>query len=294
MADELLNRVIGGCTLLRLLGRGGIGAVYLAATNEQPSRHVAVKVLSPIASGMPALNERFEREARLCFQIKHPSVVSVRTWGTTEEGLSFIVMDYIDGAPLSDLVRKKSKLKWTIAASIIADVASALHHVHQLNIIHRDLKPANILVARSGRGILADLGLARQLVDSIDENSGRRLTAPGTALGSPAFMAPEQIEDTAAVSVAADIYGLGASLFYAVSGRPPLFAKTTSGTVMRVLYDPAPAIASLVPSLPNGLANLIDNCLDKDPKKRVQQADHMAQQLYSELRQAGFRDPTDC
>jgi len=290
--DPLIGRVIGGCSLERLLGRGGIGAVYRARTDEARPRTMAIKVLSPQASDMPALSERFEREARLCYQLQHPSIVAVHTWGRSDDGLPFMIMDFVDGATLASLVHKKGRLEWTIAASIVADIASAVHHVHELEILHRDLKPANVLVSRQGRGVLTDLGLARQVVDSLDESSGRRLTAPGSALGSPAFMAPEQVTDTAGVTAAADLYGLAASLFYAITGRPPLIAETASATIMKVLRDDPPPIGDLCADLPPAVADLIDACLAKDPARRSQRAEDFARVLRRELRAAGYREPT--
>ncbi|MDA3959261.1 MAG: serine/threonine-protein kinase [Planctomycetota bacterium] len=286
--DDLIGSEMAGCTITRLIGRGGIGAVYEATHAERGAR-MAIKVLAPQSKDFEALNERFEREARLCFQLSHPNVIRVHTWGALDDGRHYMVMDLVDGTTLSQMIRKHKRLSWDVAASIIADIAEALEHVHALDIVHRDIKPANILVDRAGRGILADLGLARQLVDSLDEKDGRRLTAPGSALGSPAYMPPEQITDTSTAAVPADLYSLGASLYHAITGRPPLLANTPSGTIMRVLKDLPIALGELDPAVPTALSQLVDDCLDKDPGNRPNSAALFASLLRDELRAAGHQ-----
>jgi len=214
-------------------------------------------------------------------------VIRVHTWGTDDAGRHYMVMDLIDGTTLGQMIKRGRGLTWEVAAAIVADVAEALQHVHELDIVHRDIKPSNILVDRAGRGVLADLGLARQLVDSLDESEGRRLTAPGSAMGSPAYMPPEQITDTAGVGPAGDIYALGSTLYHAVAGRPPLLANTPSGTILRVLKDLPQALGDLHPDVPPALGELVDGCLAKDPAERPASAGLFASMLRDELRAAG-------
>lgn len=284
--DDLIGITIAGCRITDLIGRGGIGAVYRAEHPER-TRPMALKVLSHDAGAFPAIGERFEREARLCFQLSHPNLIRVHTWGTRPDGRAYMLMDLVDGTTLSGMIRHSKRLAWSVAAAILADVAEALEHAHRLDIVHRDIKPANVLVDRDGRGILADLGLARQMVDSLDEAHGRRLTAPGSSLGSPAYMAPEQVTDTATAAVPADLYALGASLYHAIAGRPPLLGTSPSGTIRRVLKDLPTELGDLDPDVPQAIGELVDACLDKDPQRRPHSAALFAGLVRDELRAAG-------
>lgn len=288
MATEeiLIGYELAGCVLEDQIGRGGIGSVYRGKRKDD-GHLVAIKVLSPAANSMAALAERFDREARLCFQLSHPNVIRVHTWGEDQDGRHFMVMDLVDGTTLSQMIKRGKGLSWEVAAAIVADVAEALQHVHELDIIHRDIKPSNILVDRAGAGVLADLGLARQLVDSLDESEGRRLTAPGSAMGSPAYMPPEQITDTSQVGPAGDIYALGATLYHAIGGRPPLIANTPSGTILRVLKDLPRALGEVVDDIPPAISELVDGCLSKEPDERPASAGLFASMLRDELRAAG-------
>jgi len=285
--DALIGSEIGGCLLRRVCGTGAIGTVYEGRHIASDER-MAVKVLSPKINAMKWVVERFTREARLCYQIEHPHLIRVHTWGAFSDGRHYMVMDFIDGTTFLQLVRRHQQLDWPVACSILADVANALAHAHDLDIVHRDIKPANVLVTRDARGVLTDLGLARRTVDGIDENDGRRLTTEGSALGSPAYMAPEQITDTRTVGPAADIYGLGASLFHALAGDPPLLGENPTDTLMRVMREPAPDLRLHNSDIPPELAELVACCLSKEPDDRPHDAADLEQSLRQILAQHGF------
>lgn len=285
MQDELIGQVVGGCLLSKRLGAGGLGTVY-KGVHQASGRKVAVKVLLPFMNERPDVVERFHREARLCFQLEHPHIVRVFTWGQDQDR-HYLAMEYVSGAGLDRLVTTQVRLAWPLAAVIVADVADGLAHVHALDIVHRDIKPSNMLVARGGRAKLADLGLARQTVDPL-EPGGRRVTAKGAAIGSPAYMAPEQIEDTATAGVPADIYGLAASLYHAIAGRPPLLGKDPMDTLSKVLNDTPVPLADLV-GVPPGLSALIQACLAKDPHDRPADAAGLCTALRDLVRLQGLK-----
>lgn len=277
-AEDLTGHLVAGCRLRRCLGQGAIGAVW-EGVHAGDGRRIAIKILHRIAATYPDMAERFEREARICYQLDHPHIVRVHHWGNLDDGRSFMVMDYVEGATLLDMIRRHGRLEWRIAATVVGDIAAALAHVHRLGIVHRDIKPANILVDRSGCGVLADLGLARQLVEGLAFADDRRLTEPGAAIGSPAYMAPEQVRDTSTSGTPADLYALGATLYHALAGRPPLIAGTSSATLRQVLRDEAVPISDLVEDLPADLGELITSCLTKAPNARPSGADAVARIL---------------
>jgi len=277
--DQLIGAEVGGCLLRRSLGAGAIGSVY-EGVHVASGDSVAVKLLSPRINAMPAVVDRFVREARLCYQIVHPHVVRVHTWGAYDDGRHYFVMEYVDGTTLLELLRThRQGLDWPLACAIAADIGEALAHVHELEVVHRDIKPGNVLIDRRGRGKLADLGLARQLVGALDESGGRRLTAKGAALGSPAYMAPEQISDTSAVGPAADVYALGATLYHALCGRPPLIGENPTATLMRVMREDPSPIGALIAGLPAAVAESVDASLAKNPARRPADVGELARCL---------------
>ncbi|MFW5698440.1 MAG: serine/threonine-protein kinase [Planctomycetota bacterium] len=282
------GEIIGGCEIGRLLGSGGLGSVF-KALHRQSGRTVALKVLAAHMAAKPGVVERFEREARLCFQLDHPHLIAVHTWGE-DDGRHYMAMEYVAGSTLEALSRRRDRLTWPMAASIVADVASGLEHVHRLDIVHRDIKPANMLVGRGGRAKLADLGLARDPQDGL--GLARRLTTEGAAIGSPAYMAPEQINDTASVDAAADVYGLGASLYQGIVGRPPLIGDSPLDTCRRVLRDRPEPVANFHADVPEALSQLIDACLDKQPERRPASAVTVSEQLRALIGLAGYRPGT--
>lgn len=284
MMDDLVGTTLGGCRLERLLGAGAIGEVY-RGTHLESERQVAVKVVYPGMRTQPGLLDRFEREARLAYQLDHPALISVLHWDVDHEH-PYLVMAFIDGATLERMTRYHGQLDWKVAAALVADVADGLEHVHGLGIVHRDLKPANLLVAKTGRGYLADLGLARQVSDAADEVGGRRLTAPGSVMGSPAYMAPEQVADTASAGIPADIWGLGATLYHALGGRPPFIADTPTRVLRSVMRDDPPPLSELASTLPSAVTDLVQACLAKDPSHRPDRAHSVAKRLRQALTQA--------
>ncbi len=266
--DKLVGKTLGGCRLIKRLGAGAIGVVYEAEMPGQ-GRHVAVKMLTSRAANDERVVQRFEREARLCAAIQHPNVVGVHTCGF-ERGVHFLVMEFVDGDTLASMVQELGKVPWEKAARLVLQVARGLEYAHSQGIVHRDIKPANILVTTDGVAKLADLGLAKQLDDerSITGDSPMGLTMQGVALGSPAYMPPEQIRSAKDVTPASDLYALGASFYQMVTGALAFDGKSATEVMTKVLREEPKPISELAPETPPAIVAFIMRCLSKDPEGR--------------------------
>ena len=210
------NQVIfnGRYELHRRLGRGGMAEVYLAR-DQLLDRPVAVKVLFPALATDQGFVERFRREAQAAANLQHPNIVSVFDWGEAN-GTYFIVMEYVEGHTLAEMLRDEGRLHPDRAAEITADIAAALGFAHRNRVVHRDVKPGNVLITRDGGVKVADFGIARALSDSTDQN----LTKTGSVMGTATYFSPEQARG-AAVDPRSDIYSLGCVLYEMTTGHPP-------------------------------------------------------------------------
>ncbi|MCM2373331.1 serine/threonine-protein kinase [Aporhodopirellula aestuarii] len=262
-------------TLLKVLGVGGMGVVYLAKQRDL-DRLVAVKM---IRSGMLAGKgevRRFYTEARAAARLRHPNIVAVHQFGR-RAGHHFFSMQYIEGKDLQRVL-KKGPLPPRRAAEIVRDVARAIEHAHSRGVLHRDLKPGNVMIDLSGQIHVTDFGLAKH----VDADSS--LTGSGEAVGTPHYMAPEQaVGNSDAATHQSDIYSLGGILFAAVAGRPPLVGDTVMQTLMRVAHHPAPALRSVCPHVDADLDAIVEKCLEKQPQQRYASAGELADDLDSYL-----------
>ena len=262
---------LGDYLLLEVLGRGGMGVVYLAKQREL-DRHVAVKM---IRSGILADEgevRRFYTEAQAVARLHHPGIVGVHQFGR-RAGHHFFSMEFIRG---TDLQRKinSGEIDPELAARYVRDVARAIHHAHEKGVLHRDLKPANVLVDANDRVKVTDFGLAKHM----DADSS--VTGSGAAVGTPHYMAPEQAgghSDRA--SHESDVYSLGAILFACLTGRPPIVADTVMQTLVNVVHNPAPPVRAFRPDVSIDLETIIAKCLEKNPSKRYATAAHLADEL---------------
>jgi TRAP transporter TAXI family solute receptor len=263
--------MLGDYELQKMIGRGGMGVVYLA-TQRDLDRQVAVKM---IRSGMLAGEDevrRFRTEARAAAKLQHPNIVTVHHFGYLQ-GHHYFSMDYVDGTDLSRKL-EHGPLPIMLAARYVRDCAKAIHTAHQCGILHRDLKPANVLIDRDDSVRITDFGLAKQ----IDADSS--LTASGTAVGTPNYMAPEQANGMGdRAGREADVYALGAILFALVTGRPPFVGGTIVQTLMQVVHRPAPSPREFRPDIPAELETVLMKCLEKDPQARYRSADELASEL---------------
>ena len=227
--------VIGRCRIIRELGRGGVGTVYLA--DHQTLRiEVAIKILSPaLAMDNPALGERFIREAQLAARIRHPNVIAVMDAALDEgSGAYYIVMEYINGGSLAWHLRN-GPLPEMKALAIVAGIAQALIVAEDGKIVHRDIKPENIMLDARGTPKLADLGLAKNVLDS-----RASITLGGSFMGTPAYMSPEQARDAKVADTRDDIYSLGATFYECLTGVPPFQGETPYNIMSELLTKPSP------------------------------------------------------
>jgi phosphate/phosphite/phosphonate ABC transporter binding protein len=273
------GKVLGGVQLVRRLGAGGMGAVY-AGQHLVLETTVAIKILPAHLTGDESYEERFKREARLSFEIAHANIVRTLHAGK-EHGLLFIQMEFVDGTSAGELVRTRGRLSEARAVQIALDAARGLAEAHRAGIVHRDVKPDNILVRRDdGRAKIADLGLAR-IAES--KRTAAVITGAGTTLGTPAYMAPEQIEDASHVGPSADIYSLGATLFELVCGRPPFASATIASLFRAILETPAPDPWEERKDLSPAVRDVIVRCLQKKPRDRYASCDELAKALEAAL-----------
>jgi serine/threonine protein kinase len=236
--------VIGRCRIIRELGRGGVGTVYLAK-HQTLQIEVALKVLSPALSmDQPALAERFIREAQLAARIRHPNVIAVMDAAHDEPtGLYYIVFEYVGGGALAWHLRN-GPLPEPKALGVMIGIAQALVVAEENNIVHRDIKPENIMLDSRGTAKLADLGLAKHDIDSRTS-----LTLGGSYMGTPAYMSPEQARDAKAADTRDDIYSLGATFYECLTGDPPFTGDTPYNIMSELLTKPSPKVSDRRPDV---------------------------------------------
>ncbi|HUH07258.1 MAG TPA: protein kinase [Egibacteraceae bacterium] len=264
-------RMLGGRYLLEeQIARGGMASVW-RAHDEILARTVAVKLLHEHLSADDGFRERFRREAISAAKLTHPHVVGLYDTGTDEHRV-YLVMEFIDGATLKDLIAEHAPLAPEHAAAIGERVARALDYAHSRGLVHRDVKPANILIGADGTVKVADFGIAKA------EEEAARLTKTGMVLGTAAYVAPEQVT-AGAVDAKADQYGLGIVLYECLTGRQPFKGDTAVATaVQRLEHDPMP-VRSVRPDVPRGLDEIVARAMARDPNARFQSAGQMADAL---------------
>ncbi|MGK2963673.1 MAG: protein kinase domain-containing protein [Gemmatimonadaceae bacterium] len=268
LRDQLQESLGTAYTIDRELGGGGMSRVFLA-TETRLNRKVVVKVLSPdLAAGVSA--ERFEREIQLAAQLQQANIVPLFAAGETK-GLPYFTMPYVEGESLRARLSSGERLSISECVSILRDVARALSYAHAAGVVHRDIKPDNVLLSH-GAAVVTDFGIAKAISDARTEQGGASLTATGTSLGSPAYMAPEQIAGDSSVDHRADIYAFGCLAYEILTGRPPFRAETLQRVMGLHITAKAEPIADLRPDVPLQLDAIVKHCLEKDPADRPQSA----------------------
>lgn len=261
MARRQSEVLLGGrYRLIHRLASGGMGSVW-EAEDTLLGRRVGVKVLSDVLAGDPRFVARFRREARAAASLSHPNVAGVFDYGE-EEGTAYIVMELIDGETLASRLRRDGRLPPREAARIAAEAASALAAAHAAGVVHRDVKPANVMLDRAGRVKVMDFGIA-----SVTAAARERLTATGQAIGTAAYISPEQAAGRPATP-ASDVYSLGAVLYEMVAGRPPFQSESPVATVVAHINRRPEPLAVLAPEVPQRIAAAADQALAKEPSER--------------------------
>lgn len=261
--DLILDQYV----LLDLLGEGGMGRVY-KAHNTRLGRDEALKVIRGDKLKHPSAQARFTLEMQALGKVKHPNVVTAFDAGPIGD-VHFVSMELIEGTDLTRMVRERGPLPAVQACEYIRQAALGLQHAFELGMVHRDIKPSNILVSRDGRQVkLVDLGLAR-LNDPILEG-GNRVTQDGYVIGTPDFLAPEQARNPAGVDIRADVYALGATLYFLLTAKVPFDGANATEKLLKHCTEPPPQLLPLRPDAPPQLEHLIHWCMSKRPEDRPQ------------------------
>jgi eukaryotic-like serine/threonine-protein kinase len=249
------------------VGRGGMGIVY-CAKDRRLKREIAVKVLPPELSFRADIRQRFLREAETAAQLNHPNIVPIYTV-EERENLVYFVMAYIKGDNLGQRLQQHGPMPPVEVRRILREVGDALAYAHHRNVIHRDIKPDNIIIdEETGRAMVTDFGIARALTDSGDS----RLTATGMAIGTPAYMSPEQSAGDRAIDGRSDLYSLGVVGYQMLCGQPPFVASNTPSMLVKHLSERPVPVDERWPDLPPDLARAVMICLEKDPNDRFPSA----------------------
>jgi len=261
--------------ILRLIGRGGMAAVF-EARDVSVGKVVALKVLLPQFAGSTAYLARFHREALMAAKLTHPNTVHVFRAGS-HEGAHFLVMEYVEGRPVSALLREHGPMEEGHALDIALAVARSLQEAHQLGIVHRDVKPSNILISKWGVVKLTDFGIAKQISDIGDERLQRSLTFG--IVGTPQYMSPEQVRGAKDIDARTDIYSLGASLYHMLAGAPPYEAHTPQETMYRVTSAEAEDLRTRRPGLSRDTGDLVCRMMARAPEQRFESCEALAVEI---------------
>lgn len=254
------GRQVGRYTLMELVGSGGTAEVY-KSIHPQLQRPVAIKVLYPAYTQDADFVNRFRQEAQTAAALVHPHIVQIYDFDVTRDGLYFIVMQHVDGPSLDSLLDNQAgPLTLERAAKIFHQLAAALTHAHQQDIIHRDLKPANVLLSSQDHAYLGDFGFAKLI--GLDGNTRSSMT-----LGTPFYMAPEQI-DKRPVTAVADVYGLGAILYQMLTNRLPYEGENILSVILKKIEEPPPRPTAFNPAIPAGIEAVILKAMAIAPAER--------------------------
>ncbi len=260
---------IGNCRIVEEVASGGMAVVY-RAVQDPLGRTVAIKALKSSAAAEENVVTRFEREAKSLANLQHENIIHVYDFHR-ERGALFIVMEYVQGIDLYDLLEKCGRLPYDVAAIIAMQVARALDYVHYRSIVHRDIKPANVMLSRAGGVKVMDFGIAR-------DTSFGDLTEAGTGIGTPAYMSPEQVLGDK-LDARSDIFSLGVVLYQMVTGKKPFVEDEKRSAMHKIRLEKHVGVRKLNPEIPRELERIIDRCLEKQPRDRWRSAQHVTMAL---------------
>jgi len=267
------RRMFGDYVLEKKLGEGGMGAVY-QARNTAIDQSIAIKVLHGRAAEDSELVQRFNREARTIAKLTHPNIIRVFIFGHTDDGLSYLAMEYVDGGSLRALIESSGSLAELHAIYIIKQVLAAVSEAHDLGIIHRDLKPDNILLTEHRGNTefvkVVDFGIAK--VSEPDNADGLQLTQAGVVYGTPEYLSPEQAQ-ALPLDHRSDLYSVGVIFWEMVTGKLPYEADTAMAVLVRHAFDPPPDPDEVEVPLSDGVKGVLRSALAKKPSERFQSAE---------------------
>lgn len=270
MNDRL--RQLGHYRLGKKIGKGGMGSVY-EAHDERMGRRVALKLLRNELVIHQHNRDRFVQEARLIARLTHPAVVSIYD-ADEVNGTFFYAMEFVDGMTIRDLMCQQGRIDWREALRLIAAAAEGLVYAWRQGVTHRDIKPANLMLSSEGYVKVADFGIAK----ASDEDA-LEMTVSGQSLGTPLYMSPEQHRNARSVDFRSDVYSLGATVYHMVTGQPPFNGDSPSDLAIKKVNDRLRPIRSRCSQVPDGLANVIERMLARDPKQRYQSGSRLLDDL---------------
>lgn len=275
--------------ILDRLGKGRMAGVYRAI--HQSGLVVAIKVLPPSRSKDQQLLRRFQREARLAFKLRHPNVVRAFQLGEAK-GLHYLVMEYLEGETLEEVLKRRKRMPPTEAVRLIHQALEGLQHIHQQGLIHRDLKPANLMLVATRKAGTADntlnaavkildIGLGRELFDETAQvtTDSLELTSEGVLLGTPDYLAPEQARDPRTIDIRADIYSLGCVLYHCLTGQPPFPDNNVISQMLRHATEQPRPVRDFAPEVPDGLQQILNWMMAKQADQRYPTPERAAQAL---------------
>ena len=272
--QDLTGRRLGDYEVLRKLGQGAMGQVYLARQLSL-KREVALKVLRRDHAANPTALLRFQAEAEAVAQLTHPNIVQVFAVGESD-GLRYIALEYVEGRNLREYLARKGSPELPLALSILRQVAAALQRASEAGLVHRDIKPENIMITRKAEVKVADFGLSRYAAGAVGEPLN--LTQSGMTLGTPLYMSPEQVQGHA-VDHRSDLYSFGVTAYHLLAGQPPFSGATAFDVALRHVQGTPPPLADFRPDLPAALADAVHKLLAKKPADRYQTAREFARDL---------------
>jgi hypothetical protein len=270
---DLTGRVLGDYQLLRRLGVGGMGQVYLARQLSL-KRDVALKLLRDDLTTNATALKRFQAEAEAVAKLNHPNIVHIHQIGE-HDGLRYMVLEYVEGRNLRDYLARKGPPDLAVTLSVIRQVVLALQKAHEQGIVHRDIKPENILITRRAEVKVADFGLSRFFAG---EARPTNLTQSGVAVGTPLYMAPEQVQGNP-TDHRTDIYSLGVTCYHLLAGEPPFRGATAFDVAIKHVQEQPRPLADLCPDLPPDLCGMIHKMMAKNPADRYQSAREILRDL---------------
>ncbi|MCX7826673.1 MAG: serine/threonine protein kinase, partial [Verrucomicrobiae bacterium] len=270
--NSLEGQTFAGFAIIRKLGEGGMGAVYLAR-QAVLNRPVALKLMAESLSKDPEFVARFQREAATAANLAHPNIVQVYQAGE-QDGVHFIAMEYVEGETLRDHIERQGRLEPTEAIAVPVHIAQALQYAwNKTKLIHRDIKPDNIFLSTSGEVKLGDLGLAKRADISTE------LTRSGVMMGSPHYISPEQAKAKKDVDLRADIYSLGCTLFHMLTGRTPYEGEDALAIMNQHVNGPPTGIFNVWPECPVALGRLVGKMTAKQRHERHQSYEELLEEL---------------
>jgi serine/threonine-protein kinase len=272
---DLTGRTLDDFHVLRRLGQGGMGEVYLA---EQVSlkRKVALKILRTELAVNPAALERFKQEAENVARATHANIVQVYSIGTAD-GVPYMALEYVEGRNLREFLTKKGPPELSVALRIMCQVAAALQRAAELGVVHRDIKPDNILLTRKGEVKVTDFGLSRVLVC---DQQPVHLTATGVTMGTPLYMSPEQVEGKP-IDARTDIYSFGITCYHMLAGHPPFQGESAFEVALQHVRGTPKPLHEVRPDLPPSLCAVVHKMMAKDPDQRYQSGRELLKELTS-------------